>query len=241
MSIDVLRQILQGASITLLLTGAALLIGAVGGIPLALLRQAPWRPLRILTRVVIDLIRGIPAIVWLFIIAFGLGPYLQNMDPLAAAIVGLGVISSAYLAEIYRGGLAAIHKGQWEASAALGMSRIDTVSRIVGPQIVRVSIPAAATYGIGLLKDSSAAFALCRPHRRHPHRAHGAFPRVRPDHFLLHRLQRWVGHLRRRRPAHGDRAHQQQRRPRHSCLLRDPRCPCNGVLHDLSRGDLQQP
>lgn len=157
---DVLSSILRGVPMTLLLTLAGLAIGAVGGIPLALLRRAPFLPVRLVARLVIDLLRGIPIIVWLFIIVFGLGPYIQNLDVTLGAIIGLGIISSAYLAEIYRGGLAAIHHGQFEASTALGMTRLDTMARIVGPQVARVSIPAAATYGIGLLKDSSIAFTI---------------------------------------------------------------------------------
>jgi polar amino acid transport system permease protein len=64
------------------------------------------------------------------------------------------------MAEIYRGGLSAIPAGQWEASAALGMGHRDQLSKVVGPQVLRVSIPASATYAIGLLKDSSIAYTV---------------------------------------------------------------------------------
>lgn len=160
MTLDVLTAILQGLPTTLALTFGGLAIGMVGGVPLMLARTYGPLPVRLAARAVIELLRGIPPIVWLFIIAFGLGTSIIRLDPLAAAIIGLGAISCAYMAEIYRGGIAAVHVGQWEASSALGMGRVDTMSRVVGPQVVRVSVPAAATYGIGLLKDSSVAFTI---------------------------------------------------------------------------------
>lgn len=159
MSTSTLATILQGVPVTLFLTVAAFLLGALGAIPLAVARQSRNPALRLPARAVIELLRGIPPIVWLFIIFFGLGQYVL-LDAMTASVVGLGAISMAYLAEIYRGGLAAIAKGQWEAADALGMSRLATWTRIIGPQVGRVSIPAAATYGIGLLKDSSVAFTI---------------------------------------------------------------------------------
>jgi ABC-type amino acid transport system permease subunit len=79
---------------------------------------------------------------------------------MVAAIVTFGVIASSYLAEIYRGGLAAIHRGQWEACAALGLSGLDAATRVVVPQVFRVVLPTMATYAIGLLKDSALASAI---------------------------------------------------------------------------------
>lgn len=160
MTLEVLLSILRGLPTTLLLTFGALALGAVGGVPLVLLRKSPWAVTRIPARLLIEVLRGIPPIVWLFIIFFGLAPMGIRLSPLTAGILGMGVISAAYLAEIYRGGLAAVNRGQYEASMALGMSSPDMMSRIVGPQVVRVSIPAVATYGIGLLKDSSIAFTI---------------------------------------------------------------------------------
>ena len=152
--------ILGGVPMTLLLTVSALIIGAIGGIPLALARRSRFIVVRGLARIVIEFLRGLPPIVWLFIIFFGFGTLVPQLDPVTAAIIGLGAISCAYMAEIYRGGLSAIRIGQWEAADALGMSSGTTLSRIIGPQVFRVSIPAAATYGIGLLKDSSVAYTI---------------------------------------------------------------------------------
>ncbi|WP_109474582.1 amino acid ABC transporter permease [Ornithinimicrobium cavernae] len=160
MTPEVLLSILQGLPTTLVLTAGALALGALGGIPLVLLRRSPVALIRLPVRLLIEVLRGIPPIVWLFLIFFGLPSLGVRLGPLTAGILGMGAISAAYLAEIYRGGLAAVNQGQYEASMALGMSTPDMMSRIVGPQVVRVSVPAVATYGIGLLKDSSIAFTI---------------------------------------------------------------------------------
>lgn len=159
MTLDSFLAVLKGVPVTVVLTIGALLIGAVGAIPLLILRQSRLLPVSIIARAMIELFRGIPPIVWLFIIYFGLATVVR-LDSMTAAMLGLGVISTAYLAEIYRGGLAAVAKGQWEASAALGMPRATVLARIVGPQVGRISVPAAATYGIGLLKDTSVAYTI---------------------------------------------------------------------------------
>lgn len=159
MSLSVLLQVLRGVPITLFLTLAAFVFGALAAVPLVIARLSRHAVVWIPARAVIELFRGIPPIVWLFFIYFGVAQYVR-IESMTASIVGLGVISTAYMAEIYRGSLAAVVRGQWEASYALGMSRLHTVVGIIGPQVLRVSIPAAATYGIGLLKDSSVAFTI---------------------------------------------------------------------------------
>lgn len=157
---DTFLIILQGVPMTIGLTVAALAIGALGGIPLALGRRSNIPGIRFIAVSLIEVLRGIPPIVWLFIIYFGLGTALPMLDPLTSAIVGLGLISCAYMAEIYRGGLSAITRGQWEAGEALGMGRQSVLTFIIGPQVFRVSVPAAASYAIGLIKDSSVAYTI---------------------------------------------------------------------------------
>lgn len=157
---DVLLNILRGVPITLGITLLAFVIGAIGGVPLVLARRSRILPLSWLAISIIELLRGIPPVVWLFIIYFGLGTTLPQLNSFTAAVIGLGVVSAAYMAEIYRGGLRSIHKGQWEAAEVLGMPHRNVLADVIGPQVFRVSIPAAATYGIGLLKDSSVAYVI---------------------------------------------------------------------------------
>lgn len=142
---------------TLLITVGAFCVGFVIAIPIMFMRQSNFLPLHFLGQGIIDIARGIPPIVWLLFIFFGLPNLGILLDPIQAAIIGLGIVSSAYLAEIFRGGLLAVHKGQFEASKALGLSGWTTFSRIVSPQALRAMLPGLATYFIGLVKDSSIA------------------------------------------------------------------------------------
>jgi len=158
--VTLLTTILSGVPNTLLLSGAALAVGSAGGVPLVLARRSGSAIARVPAMAVIELLRGIPPIVWLFIIFFGVGESVPGLGPFTAAVIGLGAISSAYMAEIYRGGFSAIHRGQWEAAAALGLTPTSRMRTVVGPQVLRVSIPAMATYAVGLLKDSSVAYTI---------------------------------------------------------------------------------
>lgn len=157
---DMFWAILAGAPMTVFITAAALAIGVIGGIPLVLGRRSRFRAARMVSRFLIEVLRGVPPLVWLFLIFFGFGTSMTWMTALMASIAGLGLIACAYMAEIYRGGLSAISIGQWEAAEALGMNHRSVLAKVIGPQVFRVSVPAAATYGIGLIKDSSVVFTI---------------------------------------------------------------------------------
>ncbi|MBT2523086.1 amino acid ABC transporter permease [Arthrobacter sp. ISL-28] len=157
---EALEAVLLGVPLTLLVTGASLSIGVVLGVPLVMGLRSRNMPIRSACRYTVNLLRGIPAIVWLFIIYFGVSIGAFQFDAISAAIIGLGLISAAYMAEIYRGGISAVHAGQWEAGHALGVSDWTTFSRIVGPQALRVSIPSMTSYAISLIKDSSIASTI---------------------------------------------------------------------------------
>ncbi|BBY62588.1 amino acid ABC transporter permease [Mycolicibacterium helvum] len=154
----------QGIVTTLQLTVVGFALGAVLGLPLLVLRISRIWVLRAAARVFIEITRGVPLIIWLFLIYNGptqFNPALGSVfTSWRSAVIAIGVVSAAYMAEIYRGALRAVDQGQFEASRALGMSQIDTASRIVGPQMIRVAIPASASYAIGLLKDSSLASTI---------------------------------------------------------------------------------
>lgn len=157
---DILLAVLLGVPYTVGVVVFALVIGAILAVPLAAARASNRSIVRVPARLIIDILRGIPPIVWLFVIFFGVGNELIPMEPFEAGCVGLGLISAAYLAEIYRGGLSAVHKGQWEASAALGLGSPTALALVVAPQAFRVALPSATTYAIGLLKDSSVISAI---------------------------------------------------------------------------------
>lgn len=153
-------SLLKGVPMALAVTGLGFAIGAVLGVPLVLMRAARAWPLRLAARVYIDVLRGIPPVVWLFIIFFGLGSGLLTLTPFQAAVLGMGLISAAYLAEIYRGGFLTVPKGQGAAAVALGLTRLDRLRFVLAPQVLRVSIPPMATFLVSLLKDSTVASTI---------------------------------------------------------------------------------
>ncbi|MDF2824908.1 MAG: hypothetical protein K0R68_2316 [Mycobacterium sp.] len=164
MTADTWLIVAQGIVATIQLTVVGFAIGAVLGLPLMVMRVAHLWVLRAAARTFIELTRGVPLIIWLFLIYNGptqFNPALGSVfTSWRSAVLAIGLVSAAYMAEIYRGALRAVNQGQFEAGRALGMSQIDTASRIVGPQMVRVAIPSSASYAIGLLKDSSLASTI---------------------------------------------------------------------------------
>lgn len=152
--------LLKGVPVSVGVTALAFLIGALLGVPLVLMRRARhWAP-RLLARIYIDVMRGIPPVVWLFIIFFGLGSGMITLTPFQAAVLGMGLISAGYLAEIYRGGFMTLPKGQAEATTALGMTRFQALKDVLAPQVLRVSIPPMATFLVSLLKDTTVASTI---------------------------------------------------------------------------------
>lgn len=157
---DIVRTLAEGIPLTLGVAACAFAIGAVLAVPILLLLRSRLMIVRVCARIVVDLVRGIPPIVWLFILYFGVSTGDFQFSSFQAAVVGLGIISAAYLAEIYRGALIGIHDGQWEAGQALGLGSVTMYRSIVGPQALRIALPSIATYAISLLKDSSIASVI---------------------------------------------------------------------------------
>lgn len=155
MIIDLLRVLPAAILTTVLVTAVSLIAGGVLAVPLMLARISSSAPLRHTARWTIEVIRGVPPIVWLLIVFFGISIGAFRFNAFTAGVITLSLVAAAYLAEIYRLGYAAIRRGQFESAAALGLSRRDTLVQIVGPQAMRVALPAVTTYAIALLKDSS--------------------------------------------------------------------------------------
>lgn len=157
---DLLLTLLHGVPWTLAVTLCAFAMGAVLGFPLCALRLSGVAPCRALAALLVLTLRSIPPIVWLFFIFFGIGGGYIDLSPFAAAVLGLGLITGAHLSEVYRGAFAAIPAGQHEAANALALTAPQRFFDVVLPQLVRIAIPASATYAIGLLKDSAIASTL---------------------------------------------------------------------------------
>jgi polar amino acid transport system permease protein len=151
---DVLPIIAEGIAATVSITLLSFLVGAVLGVPLVTAARAPILVIRLPARLLIDLIRAVPPIVWLFLVFFGLAGYVP-LSPYPAAVIGLGVVTAAYMAEIYRAGLLAVKRGQREAAQALGLGRVDAMRSVIGPQAIFIVLPGAATWLVALLKETA--------------------------------------------------------------------------------------
>lgn len=145
----------RGAVITMQVSVTAMLLAISLGLLLALARVFSPRPLSALATVYIEFIRGTPVLIQLFFIFYGLPSAGIKLSPFWAGAIGLGLNYAAYEAEVYRTGLFAIPRTQWESALALGMSRWQAMKEVILPQAVRIVIPPITNDFISLLKDSS--------------------------------------------------------------------------------------
>jgi polar amino acid transport system permease protein len=166
-------QVLNGLVLTLELTAVSMGIGIILGVVLALMRLSPNPVLRSTSWFYIWLLRGTPVLVqilfWNFIAAvypsidlgIPFGPSFVHLDantlitPFVAAMLALGLNEGAYMSEIVRAGIISVDEGQYDAAHALGMTRMQTMRRIVLPQAMRVIIPPTGNETISMLKTTS--------------------------------------------------------------------------------------
>jgi len=148
----------QGAVVTLVIALAAMLLAAPLGLGLALARSES-RLLGRLAAAYVEIVRGTPVLLQLYLLYYGLAGVV-SLSPWTAAILGLGLNYAAYEAEIYRGALAAVPAGQWEAALAIGMTRRMALREIILPQALRLALPGVTNDFISLLKDSSLVSVL---------------------------------------------------------------------------------
>jgi len=153
----------QAAQFTMLISVAAFALA----IPLAvvlMLGRTSRRP--ILSRAagaVIETARGIPTLAWLFLLYFVLPQVDILLSAVAVSILCLGLIGGAYLSEVLRAGFAAIHRGQHEAAAAVGLAPGGTLRFIIMPQVVRIVLPPSLNILVSLLKESSVCALISTP------------------------------------------------------------------------------
>jgi polar amino acid transport system substrate-binding protein len=150
-----LPSLAKGAVITVLLSIASMTLAIGLGILIAVVRLYGPHSLRPLASTYVEVYRGTPLLIQLFIIYYGLPNVGITLSPLAAAVIGLGMNYAAYEAEVYRGGIEAVPRGQMEAALSLGMPGALVLRRIILPQAFRVSLPAVTNDFIALFKDSS--------------------------------------------------------------------------------------
>jgi len=158
--IESLPSLFDGLVVTLLLTALSVLLGTVLGIILATGRSYASQPIAYLILIYEKVLRGIPLLVLLFLIYFGLPQIGINIDAFTAAIIGLGLRSSAYQAQIYRGAINSIPEGQIHAAFSLGMNKLKAIRHVIVPQMLRLSIPGWSNEFTILLKDTSIVFGI---------------------------------------------------------------------------------
>lgn len=155
---DLTWQILPRLLEATLATLAAAIIGygiaLVGGLIIALGQRTPSRILTVAVRETVEFIRSTPLVLQIFFIFF-VGPQFGiRLSPWVAGMIALGLHYSAYMSEVYRGGLDAVPKGQWEAALALNLSTRSTYMRIIIPQAIAPALAGMGNYLVGIIKDT---------------------------------------------------------------------------------------
>ncbi|MEA1994214.1 MAG: amino acid ABC transporter permease [Euryarchaeota archaeon] len=158
--IESLPNLLQGLEKTLTLTFSSIVLGFIMGILLALGRVYGNKISSWLCIGYIELIRGTPLLVQVFILYYGIPTLGYNPTPLMAAFIGFSLNSAAYQAEYLRGSIQAISSGQMIAARSMGMSKIQAIKNIILPQSLRIAIPAWSNEVIYLLKYTSIAYII---------------------------------------------------------------------------------
>jgi polar amino acid transport system permease protein len=150
-----LPSLLHGAMLTISVSLLAFALALVCGLATGVARISRLWPLRAVAAVYIQFIRGTPLLLQLFFIYYVL-PYAGIvLTPFISGVLGLTLNYTAYMAEVFRSGIQAIPKGQWEAGASVGMSRRLMLHRIILPQAVRIILPSIGNFFVSIFKDSA--------------------------------------------------------------------------------------
>lgn len=170
--ITILKPMLEGAQATILLFFIAIVLSIPLGFLLTLAVKSSIKPISWLAQAYIYVMRGTPLLLQLLVITFGLpmipvvGEYLI-LDRFVAASLGFILNYAAYFAEIFRGGLLSIDKGQYEAAKVLGFNKWQTTTKIILPQMFRIALPAVANESVTLVKDTALLYAVAVPELLH--------------------------------------------------------------------------
>lgn len=156
-----LPSLLTGVLTTLELSVSMLCLGFLVGVPLALLESYGPRVLRIcLLMPLIGFFRGVPTLVLLFLVFFGIPRLGIEISGFAASVLAIGMRSGIYQSQLLRGAILSVPQGQMLAARAIGMSKWQAIRHIVMPQMFRIAIPSYANESAVVIKESSLAYAL---------------------------------------------------------------------------------
>lgn len=153
-TLEILPRLLSATLNTLAAAGIGYVIAVFLGLALALAQRTPWAALTFVVREFVEFIRSTPLVLQIFFV-FYVGPQFGiRLSPWTAGMIAIGLHYSAYLSEVYRAGIEAVPKGQWEACRAINMSTRDTYLRIVIPQALPPSVAGMGNYLVGIFKDT---------------------------------------------------------------------------------------
>ncbi len=157
---SILPEILRGLGVTLQAVAWGTAIALVLGLVWTLARRSRRRLVAWPAAVVVELVRSTPLLVQIYFLFYVLPEAGMTLSPLLTGVLALGLHYSCYTAEVYRAGIDAVAKGQWEAATALGLSRAQTYRHVILPQAIPPVIPALGNYVIAMFKDAPLLSAI---------------------------------------------------------------------------------
>jgi polar amino acid transport system permease protein len=153
-AVSILPKLAAAAVTTLFVTIASFLLALLIGIPLLMLRRNRRPIVSRTTTGVVDFVRCTPILVQLYLLYFAMPEFGIRLSPMATGLLVFSVHYGCYMSEVYRGGLEAVPRGQWDACVALSLTRIETYRSVVLPQMIFPIIPAAGNYLVHMFKET---------------------------------------------------------------------------------------
>jgi polar amino acid transport system permease protein len=157
---DIFRNLLQAGRWTIALSLIAFIGGGLVGLALLVVRLSPMTWAQHLVRGYVQLFQGTPLLMQLFLAYFGIALFGINTSPWVAAAVALTLYTSAFLAEIWRGCVAAIPRGQWEAAQSLAMNFGEQLRHVILPQAMRIAVPPTVGFLVQVIKGTALASVI---------------------------------------------------------------------------------
>ena len=161
--VGALPALLEGLWITILLGAVSIVAGMLSGLLMALARLYGPAPLRAAARIYIDVLRSIPLLVLLVLVYYALPFVGIRMSSFVSAAMAITLVSCAYTAEIFRAGIEAIPRGQFEAADAIGLGFLRSMRYVILPQALRIVVPPLTSNCINVLKDTALASVVAMP------------------------------------------------------------------------------
>ncbi len=161
--VGALPALLEGLWITLLLGLVSIAAGMVSGLLMALARLYGPKPVQVVARIYIDVLRSIPLLVLLVLVYYALPFVGVRFSSFTSAATAITLVSCAYTAEIFRAGIEAIPRGQFEAADAIGLGFFSSMRYVVLPQAIRIVVPPLTSNCINVLKDTALASVVAMP------------------------------------------------------------------------------